>query len=215
MRLGAAAAASIALATLLGGLTLRSPQQAGTGPGVMFDTSESIPYFIQDGAGVPGYLPSDRELAVWALAAWSRESLGKLKFSEAVNEKSALIRLKWISPNEGLFGETQHVVVGNKLGALVYVMPQVAQLGTVAERAQTDSLMRDTIVYLTCVHELGHAVGLPHTRNFEDIMYSFAFGGDIVAYFMRYRGRLKTRNDITGFSGLSAGDETALRSLYQ
>ena len=40
------------------------------------------------------------------------------------------------------------------------------------------------------------------------------YGGDIVAYFMRYRDKLKSRQDIRKFSGLSAGDAAVLRLLY-
>ena len=47
----------------------------------------------------------------------------------------------------------------------IYVLPSVAPTA--------DALLRETIVYLTCLHESGHAFGLPHTRNFADIMYSF------------------------------------------
>jgi predicted Zn-dependent protease len=98
---------------------------------------------------------------------------------------------------------------------MVFVMPDVSQLGdALAARAAGDSLLRDTIVYLTCVHELGHALGLPHTDKFADIMYSFGYGGDIVNYFMRYRENLKGRSDISRLSGLSAADAAALRSLY-
>src|SRR6202034_3311746 len=66
-------------------------------------------------------------------------------------------------------------------------------------------------VYLTCLHESGHAFGLAHTRNFADIMYSFQYGGDIAAYFGRYRVRLKTRADIAGLSGISDADRVAMR----
>src|SRR5262249_37881481 len=132
------------------------------------EAREPITYFIEDGKRVPGYRDSDHELAKLALDAWSRESGGRLRFSEVKVEEMAVIRFLWISPNEGLYGETQRVRVNGKPGAIVNVMPQVSVHGDpLASRATEDTLLRDTIVYLTCVHELGHAVGLQHTSKFE------------------------------------------------
>jgi hypothetical protein len=184
-------------------------------PLTRLDTREAITFFVEDGKGVPGYRDSDRELATLAVDAWSRESGGKLKFAAAKTSDAALIRFRWISPNEGLYGETQRVLVNGKPGAVVYVMPQVSAQGEpLATRSVQDNLFRETIVYLTCVHELGHAIGLQHTRKFEDIMYFFGYGGNILDYFMRYRNKLQARSDISKFSGLSAGDVEVLRSLY-
>jgi hypothetical protein len=200
-KLGVIAATTIAL--------LLAPQS------LRLDNREAITFFIDDGQGVPGYRASDRELAKLALDAWSRESVGKLKFSEAKSADEAIIRFRWISPNQGLYGETERVQVKGKPGAVVYVMPQVSVQGEpLASRAAQDNLLRETIVYLTCVHELGHAVGLQHTRKFEDIMYFFGYGGDIVDYFMRYRNKLKSRADIAKYSGLSGSDSEVLRGLY-
>src|SRR5712692_3486092 len=180
------------------------------------DARQPISVYIEDGKGVPGYRESDRELAKMALDAWSRESSGKLKFTESKEREGALIRLRWISPTEGLYGETQRIEVNGKPGAIVYVMPQVSAQGEpLASRAVQDQLLRDTIVYLTCVHELGHAVGLSHTRKFEDSMYYFGFGGDILDYFMRYRNKLQSRDDIAKHSGLSTGDAEVLHNLYR
>lgn len=179
-------------------------------------TRDAIPFFIEDGTDVPGYQQSDRDLARLAIVAWARESGGKLRFVETNTRENAVVRLRWISNNAGLFGETQRIYVDGKPGAVVNVMPHVGQLGEpLSSRAVADALLRDTIVYLTCVHELGHAIGLSHTSAFEDIMYSFAYGGDFVAYFMRYRSRLQSRADIAKYSGLSGRDTEVLRNLYK
>ena len=61
-----------------------------------------------------------------------------------------------------------------------------------------DALFRDTIVYLTCLHELGHALGLVHTADFEDVMYFFGFGGDITEFFGRYRRDARATRAIFG-----------------
>ena len=78
-----------------------------------------------------------------------------------------------------------------------------------------DELLRDAIVYLTCLHETGHAFDLPHTAEFEDIMYSFEIGGRSREYFARYRRELATREDIRKRSGISKGDQRALIELLK
>ena len=175
---------------------------------------EAIPYFIDNGTGIPGYQPTDDELARAAFEAWARESGGRLRFVESAAE-DALIHVVWIDPGSGVYGEMRTVLVDGRPVALLYVTPSVDLQGpAIARLAARDPLLRDTVVYLTCVHELGHAIGLPHTADFEDIMYSFAYGGDIVRYFMRYRELLADRADIANHSGLSPGDRAVLHGLY-
>jgi len=177
--------------------------------------SSTVTYFIEDGKNVSGFESSDRELAEMALAAWSRESGGKLKLVAAAQESAAMVRVRWISPADGLYGEMQRTSINGKPVAIVNVSTSVAGLGEpIASMALKDRLLRDSIVYLTCVHETGHALGLQHTRNFEDIMYSFAYGGNIGEYFSRYRRNIKSRTDIPKFSGLSSGDIAVLKSLF-
>ena len=104
---------------------------------------------------------------------------------------------------------------GNRRASIVYIRPDTEALGPlIGEPARVDPLLRDSIVYLTCLHELGHALGLEHTSDFRDIMYFFGYGGDIVEYFSRYRRQLKSRDDIPSVSGLSEQDILRVRALH-
>ena len=142
----------------------------------------------------------DPELAAWSLAAWQNASDGAIEFTPLKDREHARIRLYWATAEQGMYGEARPILVDGQKGAEVYVRP--APLGM-----EADKLLRDAVVYLTCLHETGHALGLPHTANFDDIMYSFQYGGDIPEYFARYRRKLTKREDIKKNSGLSEADK--------
>jgi hypothetical protein len=145
-----------------------------------------------------GCKAGDVDLARWALEAWQSVSGGKLHFVETKSRGDALIQMTWASPNGGLYGETVPINVNGHQGAQIFIVDQTSGVA--------DPLLRDTIVYLTCLHESGHALGLSHTDQFADIMYYFGYGGDIPEYFGRYRRKLAARPDIRKNTGISPAD---------
>lgn len=155
-----------------------------------------------------GCRAGDPELAQWAMEAWQTASAGKLTLLKIAEPGKAQIRIHWVSGNDGLYGEARPIVVDGIRGAEVYVLPAVVPPD------ETDALLRETIVYLTCLHESGHALGLAHTAAFADIMYSFQYGGDIAEYFGRYRRLLSVRIDIRKHSGMSDEDRRRVVELW-
>jgi hypothetical protein len=138
-----------------------------------------------------GCKSGDPDLAQWAMEAWQSASDGKLRVERTADKERAAIKFYWVSARSGLYGETR--------GGDVYVRPDPGE-----------GLLRESVVYLTCVHEAGHALGLAHTANFEDIMYNFQYGGDIDEYFGRYVRKLGRREDIRKYSGISPNDRKRL-----
>ncbi len=138
-----------------------------------------------------GCKSGDPDLAQWAMEAWQAASAGKLQVERTPDKERAAIKFYWVSARGGLYGETR--------GGDIYVRPDPGQ-----------GLQREAVVYLTCVHEAGHALGLAHTAEFDDIMYNFQYGGDIAEYFGRYVRKLGRRGDIRKYSGISPNDKKRL-----
>jgi hypothetical protein len=179
------------------------------------DRTGRITYFIADGMDGSAFRRADRDLAEWAIKQWERALNGALHFEPSA-EHEAIVRVFWVPSKRGHYGETRAFEAGPLHGAAVFIRPDVDALDPeIAAAARQDPLMRDAIVYLTCLHELGHALGLNHSLGYGDVMYSFGYGGDVPGFFDRYRSELRTRADIATRSGLTSRDISRARSLYK
>ena len=159
-------------------------------------------------------LEHDPQMAEWALEDWQRSAGGQLKLQKTNVRIQANIRIHWASQNEGLYGEARPFIEDGMRGYDVYVLADLSAMGReISSAARVDGLLRDTIVYLTCLHETGHALGLAHTTDFPDIMYTFQAGGDIPEYFGRFRRRLKSWSDIARTSAISPQDHDRLMTV--
>ena len=150
---------------------------------------------------------ADADLAVWAIESWERVSAGKLKLERVDDPEKATLQVVHVQGGGGQYGEAVPIMINGRRGVRLYIRS--------ASFGGEDKLLRETIVYLTVLHEAGHAFGLQHTRNFEDIMYSFQYGGDLEEYFQRYRRKLTRREDIRKHSGIAPGDLRQLKAVLK
>jgi hypothetical protein len=143
-----------------------------------------------------------------AIATWTRAADGRFTLEKTADRTAAVVRVRFVS-GDANYGEAAPHVDGST-GRIV------AADVLIAGNVGGDALTQRIVFYLTSLHELGHALGLPHTDVFDDIMYSFRRPDDGERYFGVYRRRLRGADDIGSASatGLSTQDIAALRALY-
>ena len=143
-----------------------------------------------------------------AMRTWTEAAEGRFTLTTARADTRPAIHVRFV-PSGDVYGETRPAV-DRRTGLIA-----AADVAINAEPSG-DVMTQQIVVYLTALHELGHALGLPHTDDFSDIMYSFRRADDGERYFGAYRRRLRSTADIGSPSatGLSPADVAALTRLY-
>ena len=132
-----------------------------------------------------------------AMRTWTGAADGRFVLEKTAADKTAAVRVHFMSADYR-YGVTAPRV-DRQTGLIVRA--EVA----IAADAGRSPLERRIIVYLTALHELGHALGLEHTGDNTSIMYLFHLPDDGSRFFGAYQQRLRSGDDIgsAGFFSLS------------
>lgn len=134
---------------------------------------------------VRGYRAGDGKIFRRAFDLWQKQSNGKIQFIYESAPDKANIRCSWVSEQKQLALPDAIGVCTRYTGSRNYISKAEIQILTFGkERTAPTSAgaqFRVNSLFETCLHEIGHSLGLNHSPSDKDVMYYRANWHPVIA----------------------------------